>query len=385
VSLAPDQYARTLLHGLVDELLDDLYLECAGHGADVDWGVVLGARHPLSEVARDLDGACDEGIVDIVEDENPFGGEAALPGSDEAADERRVHGLVELGIVADDQGVFAAELENRRRDRLGALGDDLLAIGLRAGEDDFVNAAGDQCRTGLSVAVDDLDEVRAEAGPLEGLVEDLLDSRRRPGNPLTDLADDCVAGRERRNGGSEHILQRIVPGRDDTDHAERLVVNRRLLVQQQTRRDPLRCQVAFSVLHRVPQLLAHRPDLAHHCVLAGLACVSDDHIAECIGVRQHVIENTSQDLSALGVRGRAPGSLSDAGTLHSVTNGGRPVDRDLAERLERGGVVAWDDPGALARDRHRWGVIGLRAWLFAVHGVLLGRPERALTSGDAAL
>ena len=86
-----------------------------------------------------------------------------------------------------------------------------------AGEDDLVDAGGDQRGAGRGITGDQLHEVGAVALGRQGLVEDALDASGRPRGPLADLHERRVASHDRGDRRSEHVLQREVPRADHVD------------------------------------------------------------------------------------------------------------------------------------------------------------------------
>ena len=70
---------------------------------------------------------------------------------------RRVHRLLEVGVVADDERVLAAELHHHRRHALGARLHDAPAVADRADEQDHVDGGARQRRAGLAEALHRLD------------------------------------------------------------------------------------------------------------------------------------------------------------------------------------------------------------------------------------
>ena len=177
-------------------------------------------------------------------------------------------------VVANDRRVFAAELHDHRRNRLGAFGDDFLSVLHRAGKDDELYAAADERGAGLTVALNDGNEVPRKSARFERLIENLFETRRRPGDLLGNFHHHCISGKQRRNRRAENVLHRVVPRRDDADDAERSEVDACLFVHEQARRNALGAQVFFAVLDCPAKLFRDRPNLAHHRVLFGLAAAS---------------------------------------------------------------------------------------------------------------
>jgi hypothetical protein len=129
--------------------------------------------------------------------------------------------LVDVGVVEDDGGRLAAELEH---DLLQvALGRHLLdeaagAAGAGEGQDADVHVAAEHGARGHAVAAQHVEHTGREPG----LLDELADAGGREGRLLAALEHDGVAGDEggRRLAGEEE--QRHVPGDDGGDDAVRL-------------------------------------------------------------------------------------------------------------------------------------------------------------------
>ena len=144
---------------------------------------------------------------------------AVLARVEVAADLDPFHDLFQVGVVEDDDRCLAAELEvNTLQGRRGRARD-LLAGGHIAGERDHRHArvADDSGADRLTVAGDDVENprrkyIRGQLGELE----------RREGCPLGGLEHHAVAGGKggRDLPGGHH--QRVVPGCDRADDADRL-------------------------------------------------------------------------------------------------------------------------------------------------------------------
>src|SRR5690606_637400 len=141
-------------------------------------------------------------------------GAADLALVEEDPADNALDGLVERGVVEDDVGGLAAELEGRllarARDRAG----DHPPDGRAAGEGDLVDArVVDDRLSRRSRARDDVDD----PGRQLGLLADLGEEQRGEGSRLSRLEDDGVAaGQSGRDLPREHE-EREVP-RDDLAH-----------------------------------------------------------------------------------------------------------------------------------------------------------------------
>ena len=263
--LAADPHTCALVDRVVDEPTHDVELGRRGHGPHVN-GLLATEGRPLTERGRELDEAVDEGVVHRRVHEHALGREAVLARRDEGAGHGRVGRLLDVGILADDEGVLASELEDDRDEPLGASGQHPTAVLYRANEDDHVDAAFDEGLAGLAVAVDELDQIGGQPLGLERFVEDALEAFRRPSTPLTHLHHHRVAGHEGGDGAAENVLEGVVPGRDGADDPARDVVDEGPLVYEEARAHRLAAEVFLAVGDGPAQLFADRPDLAEHGV-----------------------------------------------------------------------------------------------------------------------
>ena len=127
---------RTLLLRALDGGQDHVVLRAADHRADL--GVEVG-RVTDAQRRRTVDEAVDEGVVDVVVDEEARARFAHLALMKEGAEERAVDGDVEVRIRADDVRRLAAELERHLLDGGCGSGEDLAAGGGGPGEGDLVH------------------------------------------------------------------------------------------------------------------------------------------------------------------------------------------------------------------------------------------------------
>ena len=127
-------------------------------------------------------------------------------------------GLVDRGVVEDDVGRLAAELEGQRLAGAGDRAGDRLAHLGRAGERDLVDVPVlDDGAAGVAGAGHDVDD----AGRQVGLLADLGEQQRGQRGGLGRLEDDGVAGGQRRRDLPRQHQHREVPRDDLAGHAER--------------------------------------------------------------------------------------------------------------------------------------------------------------------
>src|SRR4051794_9917128 len=201
---------------VVDQFGDDPVL--AGGGHRPDFGL------PLERVAdphpRRLAGdALDEAVGDLAHDVDALDTRAGLAGVGEAAPDRAGHGVVEVGVGADDHRVLAAELEHRALQLAGADLADRAPDLDRAGAEDLAGARPGQRVADRAAAVNDPDQALGQAAVLEDVADPLAQQRRQAGR----LEHDAVAGHQRDRDLAEGDRPGVVPGGDDADHADRLV------------------------------------------------------------------------------------------------------------------------------------------------------------------
>ena len=156
--------------------------------------------------------------------------DADLAGVVEPVGGRGVRGPLEVGVGEHDHRVLAAELEAHRGERLRRLRHHLLAGRDRAGEHHVVDLV-DERRAGVAAAGGDREHRLGQAAVGEHLRHQQRGERR----DLRRLEHHRVAGRERRDAVAERVRQRVVPGADHADDAERLVADDELAPADQRR------------------------------------------------------------------------------------------------------------------------------------------------------
>ena len=165
----------------------------------------LGARHE----------AAHEAVVDGVGDEHPLGRDAELAGVGVRRTDRALGGALDVGVLEDQDGVLATELERAVDQSLGTAGGDALAGRGRAGEADVVGALDDRGADLGARARDGDPEVLGEAR----LAEQLHADEGGEHGLAVGLGDDRVARHERREAVRHRHRERVVPRRDDADDA----------------------------------------------------------------------------------------------------------------------------------------------------------------------
>ena len=140
---------------------------------------------------------------------------------EEDAVDDALDGLVDRGVVEDDVGGLAAELQGDLLVRAGdRLGDRAADVG-GAGEGDLVDVGvRDQRAAGVAGAGDDVDDTRGQVG----LLADLGEQQRRQRGGLGGLEHDRVAAGECGRDLPREHQQREVPRDDLAGDAQRLRV-----------------------------------------------------------------------------------------------------------------------------------------------------------------
>ena len=154
--------ALDVRHDLLELDVVDLRAKVADRHGSLGLVVALGAQG-LGE----LDDLGDEGVVDVLVDQDARRGAAALAHVDEEADVAVDRRLVEVGVLADDHGGLAAKLQgDLLQVGLGGHRDDLVADGGGAREGHLldVHVARDQGARRVAVAVHHVEDARRDAG-----------------------------------------------------------------------------------------------------------------------------------------------------------------------------------------------------------------------------
>ncbi len=147
----------------------------------------------------------------------------------------RVDRLVDIGVVHDDEGRLAAELEADRLDAFGAERVDLAARADAPGHRDEVGAlVRHEMRANRSaVANDDIDDTLRYAGASAEFAKHQRGQRRQ----LVRLDDDGVARHQRRADLAGEQRRGEIPGGDAGDHPIGHALNPDLLVAAFARQD----------------------------------------------------------------------------------------------------------------------------------------------------
>mmetsp|Transcript_42623 Transcript_42623/g.107766 ORF Transcript_42623/g.107766 Transcript_42623/m.107766 type:complete len:402 (-) Transcript_42623:163-1368(-) len=260
------------------------------------------------------------------------------------AAQRGGHRLRQVGIVADNKRVLAAELEHDRGQRGGGCFHHLLADGGGAHKDELVHAASDECVAGLAVAGHNLHQVgrRVARGQRRGNHAAVV--LGAPGGVLAHLDDDGVAGHDGGGERVEHVVEGIVPRHDGAHHAHGMVLHVRGLVEHHdTGAAALRAQPLLTLRAQPLDLLARDDELPKAGVYHRLARVARRHAADRLLLGQDELEQRAQQPAAVREARLPPRAACGArgGNLGLHLRGAHRWH--LAKELHGAGVVAGDD------------------------------------------
>ena len=155
--------------------------------------------------------------MERIEHDEALGRDAGLAVVDEAGADRGLGSGGEVGAFEDEEGVGAAELEERRLERsAGGSGHDAAGAG-GAGEGDRGDAGVADEPLGLQAVDGEPGDEVVETGAGDAFGEQAGAARQM----LIVLEQDAVAGRECAEHGTDGLPVREVPGQDGEDEAER--------------------------------------------------------------------------------------------------------------------------------------------------------------------
>src|SRR3954451_21214120 len=214
---AAGQHRGALVDGVLDLRVQVLSGALRGQGGQ--------RRRRVGGVTRGEGGerlleAGHEVVVDVLGDDDPFGGDAGLPAVLHPSRGGRLDGPPEVLGVEHDERVAAAQLEDRLLQVApGDLGDARAGL-LTAGQRDALDVrVGDDL---LDVG-DAQEDVGVDALGGAGVAEQLLQRERALRVQLGVLEQDGVAQNQVGSGHTDHLVEGIVPRLDRQDDAERLV------------------------------------------------------------------------------------------------------------------------------------------------------------------
>ncbi|ABA50512.1 hypothetical protein BURPS1710b_2316 [Burkholderia pseudomallei 1710b] len=222
---------------------------------------------------------------------------ARLPGVQIARGHRALHRGREIGVVENHRRRFAAQFE---RDALhagrGELGD-ALARARRAGERHHVDigVARERLADDGPVAAHEIEH----AGGQPRVVNRLGEDERIERCDLGRLQRDRAARRERGRDLQRDLVERIVPGRDRRDDADRLAHDERIAHLLLEREGLGEFRIRAPVVDR-PADLDRTRQLDRHADFAR------DRLRELLAARLQVLGDLVQIAGALGGRRRGP-------------------------------------------------------------------------------
>ena len=234
-------------------------------------------------------------------DEDPLDRDAQLTGVGKAADERALHRPVEIGVAADDHRVFAAQFERGADEPFARLpGDDGAGLAA-AGEGDAVDRVEEGGAELASFAGDDLKEICWQSR----LFKQRGDKEGGEGCLLVGLEQGRVAHQERRDGVGDGERERVVPGRDEADEAERQVVDARPGEEGQGALARFGAQMTPGGAGRVAAADGRIEHLLEG-VAARFAAFELDEVEQLFLAIEDEVVQAHEDAPPLGDRGLAP-------------------------------------------------------------------------------
>ena len=219
---AADEDLGALVHSVLQLLFDLLALVSSVQRPHAKLPFLRPGGRVADAIPADaLHEALHKVVVDFVKEVEALDGETGLARVPEAADNGPAHGLVHVGIRADDHRVRAAQLQrNPLEFRAGQL-HNAPAGRRRAGEGHAAHGrmANQLLADGAARARDALEHARRQAG----LVEEADHFQGRQGRGARRLDDDRAAGDEGRANLGTHQRQGKVPGDDAHGDADGLL------------------------------------------------------------------------------------------------------------------------------------------------------------------
>jgi hypothetical protein len=239
-----------------------------------------------------------EALEDALDHDEALRRDAALSAVEEARGGAGLRRALEVGILEDDVGIAAAQLEHG-----------LLEAGarLRGHRPPGRRAAGEGDRGDLGCLHESGDPRRAHEQRAErvarhpGFVENLLDGESAAGDVGGVLEQTHVPCRERRRGEAKDLPEGEVPRHDGEDEAERLEghVAPRGVGRRRLRREKVLC-VLRVVLAHPGALVGLGPPLGH-----GLAHLEGHEAGEPLAFSPQERAGAPQGRRALGEGGRS--------------------------------------------------------------------------------
>ena len=170
--------------------------------------------------------------------------QARLPGIDERSPHRRTRRHVDVGIVEHQHGIFPAQLQHHRKQSLGRRRRDPLSGRNAAREHELVDRRTQQRRSSRTFAHHHLEHILRNARR----VQQRCQFQRHQRSQLRRLQHHGIARNQRSQSLRRRNRERIIPRRNDSDHAMRFAhqpstlqlgdeisVRHRLIAQQSPR------------------------------------------------------------------------------------------------------------------------------------------------------
>ena len=184
------------------------------------------------------------------------------------------------------------------------------------------------------------DRERGESNFIQRAVDDALECERGLRREFAGLEDDGVAGDERGEAVGGRNGERVVPGSDDADDAERLPFDARTLEAQGqiVVRNILGAQNAGGIFGAEERGVGGDQYVVEQSLLKGLAAFGGDDLGEGLLLLVQQAGDAAQKGGAADERKAAPTGLRLAGTGDGRVDLGFVGDGVVGQALAGGGV-----------------------------------------------
>ena len=340
-----------LAHGVVEQLLDLV----DGAAVDKHGRVAAGGEDGLDgggELLLELG-------ADLLVHQDPLGAHADLAREQEGAQDALLGGEVQVGVLPDDGGGLAAQLEHDGLQVLAAQAADDAADGGAAGEVDLadgrvLNQGAGELRGVGGVGGQEVDDTVGEAG----LLEAAGDGPENDGGELRALEDGRVSSGDGLQDGTDAENVGGIPGSDGQYHTERLLQDHGVQVGVAQLRDGTidAADPAGNILDDIDGSV----DVQVGPVLCA-AGANVDVFGKLSATLLHDVGGLQQQIPARGRGGVAPCREGPAGSIDGRVGMLLGGDATLVDKLSRRGrddIEGGRGPDLLAIDDERYHVVG---------------------------
>ena len=293
-----------------------------------------------------------KGVVDALLHEQPVGADAGLArvavlGCHGAGD-----GRIEIGIIEDNEGSIASELQRHLLDRPGGVTQQQLADLCRARKRELPHERARSQFPADRRALhgrDEIDDTCRESGTLRKFRKRQRTDRRE----FRGLDDDRTTGSKCRGALARDHCDREIPGRDRRDHTDRLA-DHDIATVIQRRGD----YIAIDTLRLLGEPLDERGAIGDLAARLGqrLALLSRHQSRKILAMLDDQLEPATQDGGALLCGFRAPFGKSARSSLDCRARLIDTAIRNLRDLFARGRIVHSEclpgvSPGPFAIDQ----------------------------------